>query len=76
MRERIVLNPKICHGKATIRGTRIMVSNILGQLAGGATIADIRTAYPQLADADIKAAIAYAARVVTDEEVHSFSGAR
>lgn len=66
--ERIVIDPKICHGKPTIRGTRIMVSNILSLLAGDYTIPQILEYYPELEEEDVKAAIAYAASVI-DEEV-------
>ncbi len=31
----IVTDPKICHGKLTFRGTRIMVSDVLEQVASG-----------------------------------------
>ena len=34
-RERIAINPEICHGKACIKGTRVMVSVILDNLAEG-----------------------------------------
>ncbi|PMQ01784.1 MAG: hypothetical protein CBR30_03695 [Dictyoglomus sp. NZ13-RE01] len=43
-RERIIVDPKICHGKACIKGTRILVSVILDNLAEGATIDDIKSA--------------------------------
>lgn len=66
--ERITVNPDICHGKPTIRGTRIMVTNVLSLLAGGYTTAQIREYYPELKDEDVRAAIEYAARLV-DEEV-------
>jgi len=66
---RIVMDPEICHGKPTIRGTRIMVVNILSMLAGGATFQDIIEAYPHLTREDIQAATEYATKVVADEEV-------
>jgi len=66
--ERIELNPEVCHGKPVIKGTRIMVSNVLSLLAGGYTIPQILDYYPELDEEDVKAAIAYAAGVV-DEEV-------
>lgn len=66
---RIVTDPDICHGKPTIRGTRIMVVNILSMLSGGASFEEIGQAYPQLAREDIQAAIEYAACVVADEEL-------
>lgn len=37
-RDRITLDPSICHGKACIRGTRIMASVILGNLAAAAEL--------------------------------------
>jgi len=35
MAERIIVDPNICHGQETIKGTRIMVGNVLSLLAGG-----------------------------------------
>jgi uncharacterized protein (DUF433 family) len=46
--ERIEVNPAICAGKPVIRGTRIMVRNILGMVAGGYNIERILTSYPNL----------------------------
>jgi len=48
MQERIVIDQNICHGKPCIRGTRIMVGNILNLLAHGATEDEVLTGYPQL----------------------------
>jgi len=69
MNYRIEVNPEICHGKPVIHGTRIMVRNILGALAGGDSIGDILQNYPELTRADIKAAIAYAIELVDDTEL-------
>lgn len=46
MHRRIVVDPNICHGKPTIKGTRIMVANILSLLAGGYSLAQILDYYP------------------------------
>jgi len=62
-RERITVDPFVCHGKACIKGTRIMVSVILDNLAEGVTEGDILKSYPSLVPDDIKAAIAYAAEL-------------
>ncbi len=62
-RERITSDPLVCHGKACIKGTRIMVSVILENLADGISEAEILTSYPSLSYEDIKAAIAYAAEL-------------
>ena len=51
--DRISINPEICSGKAHIRGTRIMVKNILGMFAGGYTIERIVDAYPELTQEDV-----------------------
>jgi len=69
MNNRIEVNPDVCHGKPVIRGTRIMVRNILGALAGGDSIKDIIQNYPELTLTDIKAAIAYAIELVDDTQV-------
>lgn len=62
-RERITVDPLICHGKACIKGTRIMVSVILDNLAEGAREEEILRSYPSLKAEDIKAVIAYAAEL-------------
>jgi uncharacterized protein (DUF433 family) len=67
--ERIVRDPAIMLGKPVIRGTRITVELILRKLGEGLTPAEIIADYPRLTEADIRAAQAYAADVVADEEV-------
>ncbi len=62
-RERITVDPLICYGKACIKGTRIMVSVILDNLAEGAGEEEILKSYPSLNPEDIKAAISYAAEL-------------
>ncbi len=56
IQERIVVDPQICGGKPCIRGTRIMVKNILGMLAGGYDMEQILHAYPELSREDVVAA--------------------
>lgn len=68
-RERITVAPSVCHGKACIKGTRIMVSVILDNLADGVTEAEILKSYPTLKQEDIKAAIAYAAELSRERMV-------
>jgi len=65
---RISVDPRICHGKACIKGTRIMVSVILDNLAGGKAENEIIKDYPALKKVDIKAALEYAA-VIAKEEI-------
>ena len=68
MHERISINPKVCHGKACIKGTRVMVSVVLANLAAGHSVEEIVHSYPSLKPEDIPAALAYAADLV-DERV-------
>ncbi|HLA50677.1 MAG TPA: DUF433 domain-containing protein [Thermodesulfobacteriota bacterium] len=68
-RERITVDPLVCHGKACIKGTRIMVSVILDNLAEGANEMEIVKSYPSLTIEDVKAAIAYAAALSRERMV-------
>ena len=64
MDERIQIDPAICHGKPVIRGTRVLVSTILGALGGGDSIAGVLEDYPGLTEADIRAALTFGGGVV------------
>jgi uncharacterized protein (DUF433 family) len=59
--EIITIDPQVRFSKPCIRGMRISVYDILGWLASGMTNAQIIEDYPELAEEDIKAALAYAA---------------
>jgi uncharacterized protein (DUF433 family) len=67
--ERISANPQVCHGKACIKGTRILVSAILDNLAAGISPEEILRSYPSLSSEDIQAAIAYAAELAKERVV-------
>ncbi len=69
MDTRISVDPKICSGKPCIRGTRIMVKNILGMIAGGYTIERILEAYPELTREDVVDALDYVSQVIDEEKV-------
>jgi uncharacterized protein (DUF433 family) len=68
-RERISVNPNICHGRPCVRGTRIMVSVVLDNLAAGVSRDEIIASYPGLTDADLDAALAYAAELAREGTV-------
>jgi uncharacterized protein (DUF433 family) len=68
-RERIAADPAICHGKPCIKGTRIMVSVVLDNLAEGLTAEEIVAEYPSLALEDVRAAMAYAADLAREEDL-------
>ena len=67
--ERIQSNPEICHGKACVRGTRILVSVVLDNLAEGLTPEEIVEEYPPLELDDVRAVVAYAADLAREEEL-------
>jgi uncharacterized protein (DUF433 family) len=64
MTERIVIDPKICHGKPVVKGTRTPVTVILDALAGGDSFEMIQSDYDVTAD-DIRACIAFASQEVS-----------
>lgn len=68
-REHITVDPAICHGKPCIKGTRIVVSSILDNLAAGLSRDEILSSYPGLMDASIDATIAYAADLASDRVI-------
>ena len=70
MNDRIVIDPKICHGKPVIRGTRTPVAIVIGSLAGGMTFQEIEREYDLTAE-DIRAALAFAANLVEQEQHHA-----
>jgi uncharacterized protein (DUF433 family) len=67
MQDRIVIDPGVCHGKPVIRGTRTPVAIVVGSLAGGMTFEEIQREYELTAE-DIRAALAFAAGLVEDEQ--------
>ena len=58
--QRISINPLICHGKPTIRGSRMMVATVLELLAAGMTYDEIMEDYPNIEREDIFACLHYA----------------
>ena len=73
--DHISVNPQVCHGKACIKGTRVMVSVILDNLAAGVSPEEILASYPSLASKDIEAALAYAAELARERVVPLAGGA-
>jgi len=68
-REYISVNPEIAHGQACFKGTRIMVSVVLDNLAAGLNANEILESYPSLTEAYIRAAIAYGAELAREHTV-------
>jgi uncharacterized protein (DUF433 family) len=63
MNERIVIDPKICHGKPLIRGTRLPVSIVVGSLAGGMNFDEVQREYG-IGIEDIRAALRFAGELI------------
>jgi uncharacterized protein (DUF433 family) len=63
--ERITINPDVCHGKTCIRGTRVMVSVVLDNLAAGETVEEIMRGY-HVEREDVNAAVQYAAELARE----------
>jgi len=61
MFERITFDPEIMGGRACIRGMRITVSLVVGQIAHGASVSDVLHDHPDLEEEDVHEALRYAA---------------
>ncbi len=68
-RDFITADPEVCHGKPCIKGTRIMVSVVLDNLAAGVTLDELLKSYPSLTREAVQAAIAYAADLARERIV-------
>jgi uncharacterized protein (DUF433 family) len=68
-RHRISVDPAICHGKACVAGTRVMVSGVVDNIAAGISREELLRSYPSLKDADIDAALHYAAELTRERIV-------
>ncbi|MBI3838741.1 MAG: DUF433 domain-containing protein [Planctomycetia bacterium] len=73
-KERIIVNPADCHGKARIRGTCVMVSVILDNLVAGDSIDEIMLGYHLERD-DVQAAVQYAAELARETVIPFTPGA-
>ena len=68
-REFVVVDPAVCHGQACIRGTRIMASVVLDNLAAGLDVEGLLKSYPSLTREGVQAAVAYAADLARERVV-------
>lgn len=66
-RRYLVSDPAICHGKPTIRGTRVLVSVLLSHLAHGATTEAILEDFPTVSPEALRAVVAFAAEAALDD---------
>ena len=68
-RDRISVDPAVCHGQACIAGTRVLVSVILDNVAAGLEVSEILESYASIERDDILAAIACAAEVMRERQI-------
>lgn len=65
--DRISIDPKICHGQACVKGTRIPVHQLVRMMANGDTMEDLLREYPSLKREDILASLDYAAQLAEEQ---------
>ncbi|MGE0087572.1 MAG: DUF433 domain-containing protein [Desulfococcaceae bacterium] len=65
----VSVNPEICHGKACVKGTRVMVSVVLDNLAEGLSPEEIIRSYSALTHESVKSVLAYAAELAREQIV-------
>ena len=65
-RDYITVDPEICHGRACIAGTRVLVATVLDNLAAGLSAEEITRSYPSLTPESVKAAVLYAAELARE----------
>lgn len=63
MASRITIDPGVCHEKPVIKGTRVLVSTLLGALAGGDSIETLLGEYPNITGEDVTAALEFASQL-------------
>lgn len=68
-RDHITVAPDVCHGKVCIKGTRVMVSVILDNLAAGLTSEEVVRSYPSVSIEAVQAAITYAANLAREQVI-------
>ncbi len=69
LQQHISIDPEICHGRPIIRGLRYTVEGILEYLAGGDSVDDLLSHFPDLTRQDILACLAYAKACVSNNGV-------
>ena len=68
-RDHITVDPTVCHGKACVRGTRVLVSVVLDNLAAGLSAEEVTRSYPSVSAEAVRATLAYAADLASERVV-------
>ena len=69
--DRISFDPTICHGRPVVRGTRVLVANVVGAVASGQSFQEILQDYPSLKELDIRACLDFAGSLTAMESVEA-----
>ena len=70
MTDRIMIDPRIQHGRPVIRGTRVPIVRLLGGLAGGMSVDEVCREY-DVTQEDMRSALVYAIQLIEEEEHHA-----
>jgi uncharacterized protein (DUF433 family) len=68
-REHVVVDPAVCHGQACVKGTRVLASVVLDNLAAGLTIDEITESYPGVSVDAVRAVMSYAAELARERYI-------
>ena len=68
-RDYIIVDPEVCHGKACIAGTRVLVTTVLDNLASDMDSEEITGSYPSVSPDAVQAALRYAAELANERVV-------
>ena len=71
-RDHITVDPEVCHGKACIAGTRVLVTTVLDNLASGLDAEEITRGYPSVSREAVRAALCYAAALASERAAVTF----
>jgi uncharacterized protein (DUF433 family) len=69
--DRISFDPTVCHGKPVVRGTRVLVANVVGAVAASQSFTEILEDYPSLTESDIRACLEFAGELTAMESVEA-----
>jgi uncharacterized protein (DUF433 family) len=69
--DKISFDPAVCHGKPVVRGTRVLVANVVGAVAAGQSAKEILQDYPSLKEQDIRACLEFAGGLTAMENVEA-----
>ncbi len=67
--DRITKNPEVMEGKACIRGMRVTVGMIVGQISAGHSVDELLADYPYLEREDVYEALRYASWLASEREI-------